>query len=159
MKLQMKKPIELKVTQEGFEKLQKELEELTLKRPGVLTRMVAAREQGDLSENAGYHAAKEQLGYIDRRTRHLKIMLRFAEVVKAKNTDVVAFGSVVKVHNGEDNVEFAIVSAMEADPIKMKVSDVSPIGKALLGKKVGEEVVIETPGGNVTYRVIEIKSI
>lgn len=154
----MKKPIDLKVTQEGFDKLQKELEELTAKRPGVLTRMVAAREQGDLSENAGYHAAKEQLGYIDRRTRHLKIMLRFAEVVKAKNTDTVAFGSVVKVHNGEEDVEFAIVSAIEADPIKMKVSDVSPIGKALLGKKVGEEVEIETPGGKIIYRVIEIKS-
>lgn len=127
-------------------------------RPGVLTRMVAAREMGDLSENAGYHAAKERLGYIDRRTRHLKLMLRFAEVVGAKGTDEVTFGSVVKVKNGETEIEFAIVSAMEADPMKLKVSDVSPIGKALLGKKPGEEAVIETPDGKMIYKVLEIKS-
>lgn len=154
----MKKPIDLQLTQDGYDKLQREFDELMAARPGVLTRMVAAREQGDLSENAGYHAAKERLGYIDRRTRHLKLMLRFAEVVKAKGTDTVTFGSIVKVNNGNMDVEFGIVSAMEADPIKMKISDVSPIGRALLGKKAGEEATIETPDGRMVYRVIAIKS-
>lgn len=154
----MKKPIDLQLTQEGYDKLQKEYDELMAARPGVLTRMVAAREMGDLSENAGYHAAKERLGYIDRRSRHLKLMLRFAEVVAAKGIDEVTFGSIVKVRNGENEVEFGIVSAMEADPMKMKVSDVSPIGKALLGKKVGEEAKVESPGGEMIYKVIEIKS-
>lgn len=154
----MKKPIELHLTQEGYDKLRKEYDDLMEARPGVLTRMVAAREMGDLSENAGYHAAKERLGYIDRRTRHLKLMLRFAEVVKAKGTDEVTFGSVVKVQNGDAEVEFSIVSAMEADPMKMKVSDVSPIGRALLGKKVGDSAKVVTPGGEVIYKVLEIKS-
>lgn len=154
----MKKPIDLQLTQEGYDKLQKEFDDLMAARPDVLTRMVAAREMGDLSENAGYHAAKERLGYIDRRTRHLKLMLRFADVVSAKGTNEVTFGSVVKVQNGETEVEFAIVSAMEADPTKMKVSDVSPIGKALLGKKVGEEAKVESPGGEMVYKVLEIKS-
>jgi len=153
----MQKPIDLTLTQEGYNKLQKEFDDLMEARPGVLTRMVAAREMGDLSENAGYHAAKERLGYIDRRTRHLKVMLRFAEVKVAKGTDEVTFGSIVRVNNGDTEVEFAIVSAMEADPMKLKISDVSPIGKVLLGKKTGDEAIIETPDGKMVYKVLEIK--
>ncbi len=152
----MKKPIDLHLTQDGYDKLQNEYDELIAVRPGVLTRMVAAREQGDLSENAGYHAAKERLGYIDRRTRDLKIMLRFAEVLESTNNDAVGFGSTVLIKDNEGETEFKIVSAMEADPMKMKISDVSPIGKALLGKKVGDEVIIESPGGKLIYSVVKV---
>lgn len=154
----MKKPIDLQVTKEGYANLQKEFAELTERRPGVLTRMVAAREQGDLSENAGYHAAKEELGRIDRRLRELKIMLRFADVVEASGVDVVSFGGSVKVKIDGTEMNYAIVSAIEADPMKGKVSDSSPIGRALIGKKVGEKVAIETPGGNVIYEILEINA-
>lgn len=154
----MKKPIDLQVTPEGYANLQKEFDQLTAKRPGVLTRMVAAREQGDLSENAGYHAAKEELGQIDRRLRVLKLLLRFAEVIKFEQSDAVGFGCAVKIHNGVNDMDFVIVSALEADPMQGKISDVSPIGKALLGKKVGESVAIETPGGRINYKVVEIKT-
>lgn len=155
----VKKPVDLRVTQEGYDKLKAEFDELSRKRPGVLTRMVVAREQGDLSENAGYHAAKEELGNIDRRLRELKLLLRFADVSQNKETDIVAFGSIVKVYDGQNEIEFTIVSAIEADPVDMKISDVSPIGRALLGKKIGEEVVIETPGGKMSYKVLEIRSV
>lgn len=152
----MKKAIDLKLTAEGFEKLKDEHAELIAKRPGVLTRLVAAREQGDLSENAGYHAAKEQLGYIDSRLRTLKLMIRSAEVVEAKGTDSVSFGCNVKVSDGTNEREFTIVSALEADPVQGKMSDSSPIGSALIGKKVGDVVEITVPDGKVTYKVVNI---
>jgi len=146
-----------KFTPEGFEKLKKELAELSERRPGVLTRLVAAREQGDLSENAGYHAAREELGKIDSRVRELKLMIRLAEVVQAKEADIVGFGNKVMINDGENNLEFTIVSAQEADPISGKISDSSPIGSALLGKKTGDTVSVYSPSGKADYRIVEIK--
>ena len=153
----MKKPIELKLTRDGFEKLKNDLAALLVRRPGVLSRMVAAREQGDLSENAGYHAAKEELGRIDRRVRELKIMIRFADVEDSKSRTIVGFGSVVTVENDGDKSNIKIVSKLEADPIQGRVSDVSPIGSALLGKKTGDIVEIEIPNGRVKYKVVSIR--
>lgn len=153
----MKKPIELKLTHEGFENLKKELAALAQKRPGVLSRMVLARDQGDLSENAGYHAAKEELGRIDRRTRELKIMIRFADVVDSRSKSIVGFGSIVTVENGGDKMDFTIVNKLEADPMKGKVSDVSPIGSALVGKNVGDLVEIDIPDGKIEYRILSIR--
>ena len=152
----MKKPIELKLTREGFENLKKEIDALSLRRPGVLSRMVAAREQGDLSENAGYHAAKEELGRIDRRVRELKIMIRFADVFESRSKSVVGFGSSVTVENGGDQANFTIVSKLEADPLRGKVSDVSPIVSALIGKKTGDVVEIEVPDGKTLYKIVSI---
>lgn len=153
----MKKPIELKLTREGFDNLKKELDFLLERRPGVLTRMVAAREQGDLSENAGYHAAKEELGRIDRRTRELKIMIRFADVVDSHRAAIVDFGSVVTVEQDGQKSVFTIVSKLEADPVHGKVSDVSPIGSALLGAKVGDIVNVDIPDGKIAFKIIETK--
>ena len=144
-------------TRQGYEDLKKELEELTRERPGVLTRMVAAREQGDLSENASYHAAEDRLGQIDSRIRELKLLLRIGKIVEAEGQDVVGFGSRIIVDDGDEQKEFTIVSAMEADPMLGKVSDSSPIGGALIGKKVGESVEIEVPSGKIRYKILEIK--
>lgn len=153
----MKKPIELKLTKEGYQKLLDEERELKDQRPGVLKRMVEAREQGDLSENAGYHAAKERLGYIDSRLRHLKIMIRFAEVVESTGKEVVSFGNTVVVDNSGSKMTYTIVSAQEADPSQGKVSDVSPFGKALLGKNVGDTATVETPDNKIPLKILEIK--
>ena len=152
----MKKPIEIQFTKEGFEKLEEEYQTLLDKRPGVLARMVAAREQGDLSENAGYHAAKGELGWIDRRMRELKILMRFGDVVESSQKSIVSFGSIVTVDVGGEKRDFKIVGKLEADPIAGKVSDVSPIGSALVGKKVGDRVEIDIPDGRVTYEVVAI---
>ena len=152
----MKKPIDLKLTPEGFQKLVDEQKTLTERRPGVLKRMVDAREQGDLSENAGYHAAKEELGKIDSRLKVLKIMLRFADVVKAEGKSVVSFGNTVTVEVEGNQKDFTIVSALEADPLAGKMSDISPIGSALIGKKNGDVVNVDTPGGKVTYKILNI---
>ena len=154
----MQSPIDVKVTPEGLENLKKELVELAEKRPGVLARMVAAREQGDLSENAGYHAAKEELGHIDRRTRELKLMIRFAQIIAGGDHLAVSLGSNVVVDDGSGQREFKIVGKIEANPMEGKMSDESPIGMALLGKKVGDVVSIEVPDGKAVYKVVSIAS-
>lgn len=153
----MKSPINLRLTPAGHQQLKDELADLLAQRPGVLKRMVEAREQGDLSENAGYHAAKERLGYIDSRTKSLKIMIRLADVVAAGGSSTVAFGNTVVVVGDMGQMEFTIVSAMEADPAQGKMSDKSPIGAALLGKSVGDVLTIETPDGKTTFKVVAIK--
>jgi len=152
----MKKPIDIQLTKEGLENFEKEQQVLIDKRPYVLARLVAAREQGDLSENAGYHAAKDELAYIDHRIRELKLLLRFADVTETNQTEVVAFGSVVTISDGQRNMVYTIVGQLEANPVKGKLSDVSPIGKMLIGKKVGESVKVDIPNGNITYKVISI---
>lgn len=147
-----------KFTPAGFEQLKSEMATLTERRPGVLTRLVAAREQGDLSENAGYHAAKEELGKIDSRIREIKLMLRLGEVTEAKEVEIVGFGNVVVINDGEADLEFTIVSAQEADPVKGKVSDSSPIGSALLGRRVGDDVEVFSPNGRADYKIMAIKT-
>lgn len=153
----MKKPIDIKFTKEGYKKLGEEYQALIEKRPGVLSRMVAAREQGDLSENAGYHASKEELGKIDSRMRELKLLMRFGEIVDSKGSGVVGIGSTIKVSGQGDTFVFNIVGRLEADPVHGKLSEVSPIGSALLGKKVGDNVEVEIPDGKNVYTILEIK--
>ena len=153
----MHKLIDVNFTKEGFEKIKDEYQKLLEKRPQVLTRLVAAREQGDLSENAGYHASKEELGKIDRRLRELKLLIRYGQVVEPQTSDQVAVGNIVKVSSGADISEFKIVGRLEADPKSGKLSEVSPIGSALLGKKAGDEVKITIPDGKITFRILEIK--
>ena len=154
----MKKPIDVHLTPEGLEKLKLEIESLTSKRPKVVTRMAAAREQGDLSENAGYHAAKEELGHIDHRLRELKLITRFATIIEPSTNYQVSLGNTVVVKDGQSTKEFRIVGKLETDPKSGKISDDSPIGKALLGKKVHENVEIETPNGIIKMEIISIKS-
>ncbi len=153
----MKKPINLKLTPEGYQNLLDEQKALTESRPGVLKSMVEAREQGDLSENAGYHAAKEKLGYIDSRLRSLKLMIRFADVVKGEDSKTVTFGNTVVIAGPDGEQAFTIVSAMEADPKVGKMSDKSPIGMALLNRRVGETVEIDVPDGKISFKILEVK--
>lgn len=149
---------DFRFTQEGYDNLKKELQGLLQERPGVLTRMVAAREQGDLSENAGYHAAKDRLGEIDSRIRDLKLLIRLGKVIQASGENTVSFGSTVTINDGQKESQFTIVSAHEADPLKGKISQDSPIGKVLLGKNAGDSVEIEVPDGKVNYNIVNIKN-
>ena len=153
----MQKIVDIKFTKEGFEKLKQEHHDLTSRRPEVLARMVEAREQGDLSENAGYHASKEELLQIDRRLAELKILMRFGEVVEHTVSDKVQVSSIVELTNGQGFFEYQIVGRLEADPLHGKLSEVSPIGSTLLDKKVGDEVEVEIPDGKMVYKIIELK--
>lgn len=153
----MNNPLNVKVTPEGLEKLKQELKDLGERRPQVLTRMVAAREQGDLSENAGYHAAKDELGRIDRRTRELKLMIRFADVIGGGDSLYVSLGSTVVVAASDGQQEFKIVGPLEASPREGRISDESPLGYSLLGKCAGDSVEVMTGDGKITYKLLEVR--
>ena len=144
------------MTQQGLDDLKRDEENLIKRRPQVVINMSNAREQGDLSENAGYHAAREELGKIDSRLRELNYIIRFAKVTISSGQPQVNMGSTVEIESEVGTNKFTIVSAMEANPAKGKISDSSPIGSALLGKKVGEKVEVEMPAGKTSYKIVEV---
>lgn len=148
------------LTQKGFEDLQNEYKDLNEKRrPEVVERLSAAREMGDLSENAEYTAAREELSFIDGRLDELESLLKSVEIIseaKASGKKAVDLGSEVKVKVNGKEVLFTVVGEWEADPAEKKISHESPLGKALLGKAVGEEIEVEAPAGKMIYKVISI---
>ncbi len=145
------------LTKEGLEELKKEHAELnTVRRPEVVKRLSEARDQGDLSENAEYHAAREELAFIDGRIDELEEILKQVEIIGEVKTDNVALGSKVTLQvNGKDEV-YSVVGEWEADPKERKISHESPLGKALLGKRIGETVEVEAPAGKITYTVLSL---
>ena len=145
-----------KFTQEGFAALEAELDKLTKRRPQVVINLSNAREQGDLSENAGYHAAKEELGQIDSRVKEIKYLLRVGKIQVSDQVEQISFGNTVTVHNGEEELTFTVVEEFEADPENAKISTSSPIGKALINKTIGESVEVETPNGKIELKILKI---
>lgn len=152
---------EIIVTDEGLRKLELELEELkTIKRKEVAEKIKVALSFGDLSENSEYDEAKNEQAFVESRIATLEAMLKVAKVVDESelSTDKVAIGSKVKVLNLTRNTEavYNIVGSTESDPLKGKISDESPIGKALVGSKVGDEVSVEAPAGIINIKILEI---
>lgn len=148
----------VQLTIEGRTELEKELEELrTVKRPVSVKRLQTAREFGDLSENAEYHDAREELNFIDGRIEELEDILSRSKVVKATTSkSLIGIGCKVTVAaNGSSHV-FHIVGEWEANPMEKKISHDSPLGKALLGKKVGDKVEVAAPAGKILYTVKKI---
>jgi transcription elongation factor GreA len=147
------------LTKKGFEDLQKEYDEmLNTKRPEVVERLSAAREMGDLSENAEYTAAREELAFIDGRLEELEELLKQAELISddKHKTQAVDLGSQVVVKIGEKKETFTVVGEWEADPVEKKISHESPLGKALLGKAVGDSIEVEAPAGKMIYKIVSI---
>ena len=155
----MAKPIIL--TPEGLQKLEQELEYLKVTgRKDIAEKIKIARGFGDLSENAEYDAAKDAQAAMEKRISEIEEMLKNVQVVDVNTvgTDVVSILSKVKVFDVdmEEEEEYTIVGTTEADPDKNKISYESPIGTALLGKKVGDVVEVETPGGSFELKILEI---
>ncbi len=147
------------VTKEGLEKLQQEYEQLVKKeRPALSERLKLAREAGDLSENADYESAREKQAFVEGRISELAQMLKKVEIVaQANDSRKVGVGNKVKLMTGNDRLEFELVGAPEADPLKGRISYESPLGKELLGKAVGEIATVETPaGGQEQYKILEV---
>lgn len=146
------------LTRQGLNELKKEHEELTtVKRPDVLSRVSAARSLGDLSENAEYVAAKEDLSFIDGRIDELEELLKQAIVIDRKGSNhMVKLGSRVTLHTKGKKEVFTVVGEWEADPTAKKISHESPLGKALMGKRVGEQVEVEAPAGKILYTIKSI---
>lgn len=149
------------MTKEGYEALEKELKHLkTVKRPGLSNAIAEAREKGDLSENAEYHAAREELAHLEAKIAQLEAQFGSARILDESKVDLSKVGvlSKVEIFNKKLNKKqvFSVVSEAEADLKSGKISSVSPIGKALLGKKVGEIAVAQTPGGAMELEVLSI---
>ncbi|AST92672.1 MULTISPECIES: transcription elongation factor GreA [Sutcliffiella] len=149
------------MTLAGKEKLEKELEELkTVRRKEVVERIKIARSFGDLSENSEYDSAKEEQAFVEGRITLLEQMVRNAKIIQEDaNSDVVTLGKTVvfKELPDEEEESYTIVGSAEADPFEGKISNESPMGSSLMGKKVGDEVTIQTPGGEMNVKIVNIK--
>jgi transcription elongation factor GreA len=148
------------LTRQGFEELNQELQQLTgTKLPAAIERVAKAREFGDLAENSEYHNAREDLAMLEGRMEELQALLKRAVIIngsRAKTKAMVDLGcQVVVVGNGQTQT-FEIVGEWEADPTKKKISAQSPLGKVLMGKKVGETAELEAPAGKILYTVKKI---
>lgn len=149
---------QIQLTEKGFEALKKELEQLLkVKRPALVDRLSNARSQGDLSENSDYQNAKEELEFLEGRIEELQLVIKNAKVVKDTNNGKnVGVGTKVTVRvNGVKNT-FEIVGEWEADMTNKKISHASPLGSALVGKKIGEKFEVEAPVGKILYEVVAI---
>jgi transcription elongation factor GreA len=148
------------LTPAGYEKLRKELEELETRRVQVSRNIKTAKGYGDLSENFEYHEAKREQGFVEGRILELKMILPTAHVVQPEEvpTDRVGFGSQVRLKDldYEDELDYAVVGSLEADPDKDRISYESPLGQALLGRQVGEEVEVKVPAGVTRYEIVAI---
>ena len=153
---------QIMLTDEGLKKLEDELEYLkTVKRKEVSEKIKEALGFGDLSENAEYDEAKNEQAQVEVRIVQLEKMLKNAKVIDQDDIEIdkVGLGTKVKVYDAdmEEEIEYSMVGSTEADPDKNKISDESPVGKALMGKKVGEEAIISTPAGTTfTLKILEI---
>ncbi len=152
----MKKPFRL--TKEGIEELNKELKNLIAERGPIAERIKTAREFGDLSENAEYSSARQEQEQTEARIAEIEHILLNVEVIKRPRGDSkVQLGSHVTLKNETGKTkEFQVVGTVEADPLNGKISDESPIGQALLGKKENDEVEIKTPAETATYKIVDI---
>lgn len=147
---------QFKLTKEGVAELEDEVNELVAKRPEIAERIKTAREFGDLSENAEYSSARQEQERVESRIAEIEHILQNVEVIsKTKGDKKVQLGSKVVLKNGNTK-EFQVVGTVEADPMNGKISDESPIGQALMNKKVGDEVEIKTPAETAKYKVISI---
>ena len=149
------------VSSEGLKKLQEELEYLkTTKRKEVAEAIKVARAFGDLSENSEYDEAKIEQGLVEASIAEIESMLKNVKVIDESNikTDRIDVGNRVKVFDEtfEEEVEYTIVGSSESNPVEFKISDESPIGRALIGASLGETVKAETPGGDIVMKILEI---
>ena len=150
------------ITEEGYENLEEELEHLIkIERREVAKRIKTARDFGDISENSEYDEAKNEQAFIEGRIKKIEKTLANARVIKKDEIDehTVNLGTTVELKDLDDNkiFNYKIVGSAEADPLECKISNESPIGKAILGKSIDDEVEVQTPGGVTRYKILSIK--
>lgn len=147
----------VQLTQKGLDALIEELDELiNVKRPKMVKRLANARAEGDLKENSDYHNARDDLGFLDGRIEELEHVIKNAVVVANQTNGGIGVGTKVTLEVSNNEVIYHIVGEWEADPMKKKISHTSPLGQALVGKKVGEVVEVEAPAGKVVYKIVSV---
>ncbi len=155
----MKKEKEIYLTSEGFLKLEEELDNLKkVERPEVIEAIKEARALGDLSENAEYSSARERQGKLEARIKEIEYTLEHATIIENNSDGKVCVGSVITIKYLEDDEdeEYSIVGTNEADPFENKISNESPIAQAVMGKKVGDKVSVESPNGSFDIEIIKV---
>lgn len=148
------------ITQSAYDKLTAELEDRIAQRPAISETIKKTKDMGDLRENYSYHEAREAQGFNEGRIKEIEEILKYAEIVEiCQDTECVGLGSKVLVNCANNNLkmDLEIVSFAEADPSKRKISDQSPLSQALMGRKVGDKCLVETPSGKMEYQILEIK--
>ena len=144
------------ITNEGKKELEAELETLKNGRGDIADKIAEARDFGDLSENAEYDSAREEQGILETRIAEIEDILMNAEIIKGNKGNTIHLGSTVELKTGSKKVSYKIVGPVEADPLEGKISNESPIGVALMDKKVGDKATITTPKGEIVYTVESI---
>jgi len=155
----MRQKSEILLTSEGFLELETELNNLkTVERPRIIEAIKEARAQGDLSENADYDAARDEQAKIEARITELEYKLENAKIIEKASGDVVAVGTTVTVKyvDDDDEEEYSIVGSMEADPFENKISNESPIGRAIMDRRVGDIISVESPNGSYDIKIVKI---
>ncbi len=150
---------EIYLTSEGFLKLEEELDNLKkVERPEVITALKEARAQGDLSENAEYSAARDRQAKVESRIKEIEYTLEHATIIENNNDGKVKIGSVITIQYDDDDEteEYTIVGTNEADPFSNKISNVSPIAVAVIGKKAGDTASVESPNGSFNIKVVKV---
>lgn len=144
------------ITEDGKRELEAELTELKGQRGDIADKIANARDFGDLSENAEYDSAREEQGLVESRIAEIEDILLNAELIKSGSKTKISLGSKVELKTGKKTVVYHVVGPVEADPLEGKISDESPIGEALMGKKVGDIATITTPKGDISYEIVTI---
>lgn len=144
------------ITEEGKKELELELDELKSRRGAIADKIAEARDFGDLSENAEYDSAREEQGLVESRIAEIEDILLNAEIIKNGKSSKVALGSKVELKSGTKTVTYVVVGPVEANPAEGKISNESPIGEAVMGKKVGDTAAITTPKGEITYDIVAV---
>lgn len=148
---------QIRFTKEGFAKMQQEYDELLQQRPAVVEDLKKAREMGDLKENGYYQASRQKLSSIDSRLFRLKMDIKYAVIIEQSAANGASIGNTITLTDGANERVFTIVGDFEANPSEGKISLLSPLGRAVDGKKVGDEANLETPRGKITYKITAIK--
>ena len=144
------------ITEAGKKELEAELTELKSRRGAIAEKIAEARDYGDLSENAEYDSAREEQGLVESRIAEIEDVLLNAAIIPATKSTSVKLGSKVELKTGKKTVSYHVVGPVEADPLAGKISNESPIGVALMGKKVGDTASITTPKGDIKYEVVKV---
>ena len=151
---------EVFLTKKGLEDVQEELDNLKkVIRPEVISQIKEARAQGDLSENAEYHAARDRQGQVEARIKELEYIVDNATIIEEGKKNEIMVGATVEILyiDDDETEEYSIVGSTEADPLNNKISNESPIAKGIMGKKAGDVVTIESPNGNYDIKIVSIK--
>ncbi len=145
------------ITAEGYLKLEEELNELkTVRRPQIIKNLKDARAQGDLSENSDYDAARNEQGQVEARIKELEYRLEHSEIAKSAESGVVAVGNTVTILDDDEEDTYKIVGSAEADAFNNMISNLSPLGKALIGHKENETVKVESPNGEYSVKIVKV---